>query len=80
MVEWGEYKNIAATTYQCKDPKKHYNHFNFDDRKKEKCWKLHRELNLNNIKKDNNKKNLISTNLSNKFERTLDVDEKIVCT
>ena len=41
---------------------------------------MHPELNLKNKKKDNKKKNIMATDLSNQVERSSDVDEKIVCT
>ena len=68
---------MAATAHQCKVPK---NHCNIDGYTKEKCWKLHPELNSKNKKKDNKKKNLMATNLSNQVESYLDLDEKIICT
>ena len=73
----GEDKKTVATTHQCKDPS---NNCNIDCHTKEKCWKLHLELNPKNKKKDNKKKNQMAIDLSNQFESISDMDEKIVFT
>jgi hypothetical protein len=39
-----EDKKTIATTHQCKNPKKHYNHHNIDGHMKDKCWKIHLEF------------------------------------
>jgi hypothetical protein len=47
---------------------------------KDKCWKLHPELNPKNHKKDAKKKNLLGKDSRNQVERNSDVDENIVYT
>jgi hypothetical protein len=70
-------KNMKTISHQCKDPN---NHCNNDGHIREKCQKLHLELNLKNHKKESKKKNLIATYLSDQVEKKSDVDENIVCT
>jgi hypothetical protein len=52
-------QEMTATAHQCKDPNNHCNHCNINGHTKDKCWKLHPELNPKNHKKDAKKKNLL---------------------
>jgi hypothetical protein len=66
--------------HQCKDPNNHCNHCNINGHTKDKCWKLHPELNPKNHKKDAKKKNMLAMDSSNQVESSSDVDENIVYT
>jgi hypothetical protein len=60
----GRDKKMIANIHQYKDHSNHFNHCNIYGHTKEKCWKLHLELNLKNHKKDAKKKNILATNSS----------------
>jgi hypothetical protein len=76
----GKYKNTIAIAHQCKDPSNRCNHCNIDGHTKEKCCKLHPELNPKNHKKEAKKNNLLAKNPSNRVESSLDVDENMFFT
>jgi hypothetical protein len=58
-------KKMKTISHQCKDPSNHCNHCNVDGHTKEKCWKLHLDLNPKNHKKDAKKNNLLVMDSSN---------------
>jgi hypothetical protein len=68
---------MKTTAHQSKDRS---NHCNIYGHIEENCWKLHRELNPKNRKKEANKKNILATNLRNQVESSSDVDENIFYT
>ena len=76
----GNDKKMITAAHQYKDPNNHCNHCNIDGHTKDKCWKIHLEVNPKNHNKDAKKNNLQYMDSSNLVEIRLDVDEKIVCT
>jgi hypothetical protein len=71
---------METIAHQCKDPINHFKHFNSDGKTKQKCWKLHLELNLKNRKKDAKKNNILSTDLRNQVESSSNLYENIIYT
>jgi len=68
---------IVGTTHHSEYSTNDYNSY---DHTKEKSWKLNLELNRNNKRKHNKRKNLMAIYLSNQVESNLDVDDNVVYT
>ena len=76
----GKEKKTISTAHKSTDPKNHCNHCNINGHTKDKCWKLHPNLNPKSCKKDSKKKNLLSKDSSNQIESNSNVDENVVFT
>jgi hypothetical protein len=61
---------MKTTAHPCKDLSNHCNHCNINGHTKEKCWKLHPDLNRKNHYMDVKKNNLLDTYSSNEVVGT----------